>query len=163
MNDASKSTFDANAKVTGFTSGRTRTASGVTQSSGQFATQWYRPGTAASSEYSVVGMRTAGIPIIQGIMREYVTEIENVLDGFNTEARVSQAIKGTEMEAAVANYVEKVSEYTKSLCTYLLAFNDKLTDVQKAWEASVANMAQTVNDGVGQFDNASTRYTEGQA
>lgn len=163
MNDVSKSSFNANEKVINFTNGRTRTASGVTQSSGQINSPSYKPGTAASSDYSVVGMRTAGIPIIQQLIRDYVTEVENVLDGFNTEAKVSQAIRGTEMEAAVANYVEKVSQYTKSLCTYLLAFNDKLSDVQKAWEAAVADMAQTVNSGMGDLEGASTRYTEGQA
>jgi len=162
MNEASKSTFDANAKVTNFTSGRTRTASGVTQSSGQIGTQWYKHGTAAVSQYSVVGINTHRIGVIQDVMRDYVTSIENVLDGFNTEAMVSQGIRGGAMESAVKNYVAKVSEYTKSLCTYLLAFNDKLTDVKNAWEASVASMAETVEAGMGDLDGASTRYTEGQ-
>lgn len=111
--------------------------------------------------YDVVGINTKGIPEIRLAIKNYVQKIEDHLSRIKVTADPTIALKGTGMEDAVRQYISKVVDYCTSLCTNLLAFNDKLAKVEEAWQTSDVNMASNVNGATGDLSSAaSQRYTE---
>lgn len=156
MNEASQSSFDAQSYANGVTTSREKTRSGSGLSNGFFGIG----GNVASSSYDVVGIDTKQIPDMQKAINTYVNEVQEHLSQVKVTTEPSVALKGTEMEIAVKEYVAKVVEYCNALCSNLLAFSDKLYKVQQAWENSDANMSKTINGGAGELNSASQTYTE---
>ena len=118
-------------------------------------------GNMASSSYSVVGINTNEIPNMRQAIRNYVQRIHEHLDTINTTTDPTVALKGTGIESSVQEYIVSVSKYCKALTSQLLAFSDKLAKVQEAWEASDANLSQTVRSSAEEAGSSSSRvYTE---
>ncbi len=111
--------------------------------------------------YTVVGLNTTQIGAMRGAIREYVNKIEGIISGVKATAEASNAFKSADesVETAVATYVDKVKDYCINLTSDLLAFSDKLKDVQNAWEAATGAMAENINTSAN-ATATSEKYTE---
>lgn len=164
--------FDANAAGTSAmaTRGAQRSAASVGSGYGyQEATGalWWAtpevPGQTAQSMggYSIVGIDATKVEPMREQIRTSVANIQGYLDGIEATANAANAFRSEEIVAAVQRYVDSVKEYSKALVSDLLAFSDKLKDVQEAWEASSQTFASdSINTTATSMSDATTYYTE---
>lgn len=119
-----------------------------------------KPNEMYSSTYDVVGINVNQVPNMKNAIDNYVDAVKEYLSGINTKLNTQQAIKGTGMEEAVSQYIDDVVKYCKAVCSNLLAFSDKLTAVQKAWETSDTNMSNTIKGASSDVNAAATEYSK---
>lgn len=77
-----------------------------------------------------VGINYNEIPNMRAAIRNYVTEIQKVLDKLNTQASSDNALKGEELTAAVQKYINAVDKCAKAYVSSLLAYSDQMYEVQ---------------------------------
>lgn len=94
---------------------------------------------------TVVGIRVQQIPYIKAAINDYLAVIEADLDGIETAAKVDVAFQSEDVTMAVQKFVIAIKEDSKKLISYLRAFNDKLSDVQSAYEAATRTLSENVN------------------
>ncbi len=119
-------------------------------------------GQAVGATYSVVGINAAKVPEMREQIRTSVTNIQNHLDSIEAAAESNEAYKSAngEIRDAVVQYVESVKTYCKALVSNLLAFSDKLAEVEQAWQSSTSAMAGSVSSSTSGLSDNSTFYTE---
>lgn len=117
-------------------------------------------GASASSDVSVVGINVYEIPNMKSAIKTYVEGVQEHLSSINTSVDTGMAMKGTGVEEAVFLYIESVSNYCQSLVSQLLAFSDKLSLIQEAWEESDINMASKINATSDEVNSTSDVYVE---
>ncbi len=110
---------------------------------------------------TLVGIDVTQIPTMKAAIRSYVDDINKALSDFgsNAESNVKASLRGTGMEVMVAEYINNVALYCKSLTSQLLAFNDQLSYVEEAWTTADNNFTSSVNATSGEVSSASTGYT----
>ena len=111
---------------------------------------------------SVVGMNVNKIPSMKAAIRTYVNKIKTQVNRLHTDVKTDKAFKSSDgsVEDAVSRYLQSVETYCNNLTSALLAFNDKLTDVEKAWETSMEHLSSTIEDDKNKVENAADLYTE---
>lgn len=105
--------------------------------------------------YNVVGINVNQIDSMREAIKTYVSEIEQYLDGIDPKVTADNAFKSEAVQDAVERYITKVKEYCINLTTQLLAFSDKLVDIQKAYKQSMTNLA-------GDIDAQNSAFSEGR-
>lgn len=108
---------------------------------------------------TVVGINVNEIPNMRQAIRDYVTEIENHLEQVKINADTTQAFKG-EYAVAIREYVAAISEACKCVTSNLLAFSDKLVDVQEAYQAQDETMKSTIAGSASDVESSFSRYQE---
>lgn len=98
-----------------------------------------------NGSYSVIGIN--GIKALQAKEKidEYVKAIQVFLDDIEETANTSNAFKGSYITKEVQQYILKVKEYGKNLASGLLAFSDKLEEVNAAWVKASQVMGENIN------------------
>ena len=96
--------------------------------------------------FSLVGLNAGKIPEMRDAIHAWVTNIQSHVESFKTDVTRDEAIKSAEVSMAVEEYLKNVKTYCMNLCTYLLAFSDKLKDVYNAYEENMKTLAGAVNE-----------------
>lgn len=109
--------------------------------------------------YSIVGINANQVPAMREAIRNYVQGIQNHLDGFEASADSTMAFKSEAVKASVQKYMQTLKEYCQNLTSQLLAFSDKLKEVEEKWLEATQNMAQSVDTSTAGFSKG-TQYTE---
>lgn len=161
------SDFDAVTYATAAMDARSQTRSGANVNSSYGSKNFlgfnYGGTTAQSSSgYSIVGIDANKVGDMRNQIKESVTNIQNYLDGIQPEGvMTNNAFKSEEIVAAVKDYIDTVKEYSKALISDLIAFSDKLQDVQDAWQTSTQNYASdSITAAKASMSDATTYYTE---
>lgn len=110
-------------------------------------------------EYSVVGMNATKIPAVRESIRSYVNAITTHLDKIEPLANANNAFRSEEVQKAISDYIVKVKEYCINLTSQLLAFSDKLADVQEAYNQNMSRLSGNINQQTTSF-NGGQRYQE---
>lgn len=110
--------------------------------------------------YKIVGMNANKVPEMRTAIRTYVNNVESHLQGIDALASANNAFQGAEAQAAVRTYISKVKDYCIGLTSQLLAFSDKIKDVENAWQKQTAAAAQTITSTGSAFANNTGKYTE---
>lgn len=113
----------------------------------------------AENGNSVVGIDTAQIPTMQEKIRAYVNGVNNALAELKNY-NPNVAFKGTGIEEALSGYIDAMIEVCGAVTSYMLAFNDKLTAVQKAYEAKDTSSADTIKASAASAKSQFEKYTE---
>lgn len=116
-------------------------------------------GLFGSTDYDIVGINADKVEPVREAIRTYVRDIEKELEKFETEVDPKIAFRGEDAIAAVQAYLTKVKTYCINVSSDLLAFSDKLKDVENAWNAA----QQSIGSGVEASNNGfseGTHYTE---
>lgn len=109
--------------------------------------------------YNVVGINAQKVGLMRIKIREYVEAIYNHLDKIDAETDANIAYKGEDVQAAVKNYINSLKTYCKKLTSDLLAFSDKLGDVEDAWIKYQKQTAENINSAAGGL-NEGNMYQE---
>lgn len=155
--ESTKSTFNASENVTNTIEGRdsVRSSAQVNKDFGAVGANFLKSG----HMYSIVGINANKIPEMREAIRNYVSGIQKHLDGFQASADSSKAFKSEVVTSSVQKYMDTVKEYCQNLTSQLIAFSDKLKDVETEWLKATQNMSQSVNDSVSNF-NKGSQYSE---
>lgn len=113
-----------------------------------------------TSGSTVVGINTNQIEPMKQAIRDYVQKVETELKKLE-DKNPEQALKGSEIVPAIKQYIESVKEACGSVTSNMLAFNDRLTDVQEKYREKDTNTAQAINSEAGTVRSSYNRYTEG--
>ncbi len=108
----------------------------------------------------VVGINAAKVPTMREAIRTSVSNLQAKIGEIDANADASGAYKSEEIQQAVVSYVESVKSYCSALISDLLAFSDKLADVENAWKTSSANFAGNISSSTSGLSDNSTVYTE---
>lgn len=152
VNEAQQSSFEAQTYATSAISNRSASRESSVQNTRGFFGGLF-------DQYSVVGLNANKVPAMREAIRNYVNNINAHLEAIDPKADANSAFKSEEVQEAVKNYVTKVKEYCQNLISDLLAFSDKLADVQAAWEAFSGSASSNINAASGGLD-AGAKYTE---
>lgn len=109
---------------------------------------------------NVVGINASKVADVRGQIRDSVTELQKIIDDIGKDAESSSAYRSEVVKPQVDAYIDSVKTYCKALISNLLAFSDKLKDVQDAWEKSMESMSSTVGTATSGMSAFSTQYTE---
>ena len=110
----------------------------------------------SASGYDLVGIKASKVDAMRESIREYVKEVDNVLEGTLEPSmdKARYAFRGSDALDAVNAYILKVKEHCKNITSTLLAFSDLLAQVGNAWDAHQLNIANTVNESSSSLDNS---------
>ena len=109
---------------------------------------------------TVVGINVNQIEPMKQAIRDYVKAIEDELaklENYDPEV----AFKGTGIVPALKEYIVSIEKTCQAITSNLLAFNDKLTEVQKAYQAKDDAAKSMINSTAQSTSSAYTRYNEG--
>ncbi len=109
---------------------------------------------------NVVGINASRVPEVRAQIRDSVTNLQKIIDEIGKDAESNTAYRSDVVKPQVDAYIDSVKAYCKALLSNLLAFSDKLKDVQDAWEASMDSMSSTVSTATSGMSAFSTQYTE---
>lgn len=98
----------------------------------------------AAVDMDVVGINASKISTITSAIDSYVKAIDSHLDGIDADAEQSGAFAGEDVQKAVRDYIGQVKTYCKNLTSQLKAFNDKLREINRVWEANRATLAGNI-------------------
>lgn len=115
--------------------------------------------TDSLANVGVIGLKAGEIPNMKAAITTMCDNIQNKVNEMQTEISSLDAYKGTDIDAALKNYLANVAAYCNNLTSNLKAFNDKLTDVEKAWAAATSSMSEKISGNAGNFATGS-QYTE---
>lgn len=76
------------------------------------------------------GMSESGIQELVNILEKYCADMETIINGFNADADLSGAIKGSQIEPAIRKYVESVK---KLLQAYVSRIRVEKDEANEAW------------------------------
>ena len=108
---------------------------------------------------TVVGINVGHIEAMKTEIRSYVADIEKALSELkNYDPAV--AFKGDEIVPALQGYIDAVIETCGAIVSNMLAFNDQLTEVQKAYAEKDLSAASAIKSSAESTRSAYTRYTE---
>lgn len=108
---------------------------------------------------TVVGINVNQIPAMKTAIREYVATVDSALDELkNYDPTV--AFKGEEIVLALKEYIDAVKEACSAITSNMLAFNDKLTEVQIAYEKKDSHTASQIKSSAESTRQAYTKYSE---
>lgn len=117
-----------------------------------------KKGLWAAVDMDVVGINASKISTITSAIDSYVKAIDSHLDGIDADAEQSGAFAGEDVQKAVRDYIGQVKTYCKNLTSQLRAFNDKLREINRVWEANRATLAGNIGQSA-TFD-AGEQYKE---
>ena len=122
------------------------------------ASQWTIGGV---GNMNVVGINASKVPEMREQIRTSVSNLQSKIDAIGTDLSSDKAYRSSVIKPEVDAYIEAVKTYCKALISDLLAFSDKLKDVQDAWEASTSAIAsESINSSTTNMSGYSTYYTE---
>lgn len=108
---------------------------------------------------SVVGINVNAIEGMKTEIREYVNKINAELAELkNYDPEV--AFKGEAVVPALKQYIDAVIESCSAITSYMLAFNDQLSEVKAAYEDKDKVAGSTITKSAGSTRSAYTKYTE---
>lgn len=114
-----------------------------------------------NSEFSVVGINASKIDSMRDQIRKSVSNLQTKVDQVGQDLTSSSAYRSEAIKPEVDKYIESVKEYCKALISGLLAFSDKLKDVQEAWIASTQSFAsEQVSSATSGMSSYTEYYTE---
>lgn len=118
-------------------------------------------GASWTTGYDIVGIKGSMVGPMRESIRSYVARVQRTLeDALGTNSEeVRKAIRGEDAIAEVNKYIDKVKIYCENVISALLVFSDKLADVGNAWNAAQQKAASTVSATTGAFSEG-TMYTE---
>ncbi|CDE09416.1 unknown [Bacillus sp. CAG:988] len=162
VTETTASTFDQNSAInTAMTNrqGVRETGAGNTGNNGNNI--FLEALTGQNTGLSLVGLSATKIGQVRETIRAEVADIEKHLNDMNSAADTGNAFKSHEgeVEKAVKEAVDNVKQYVINLTSGLLAFSDKLADVNNTWQSQTETMAGNITTTTGQ-SNAGTKYTE---
>ena len=108
---------------------------------------------------SVIGLNVKEIGNIKQAITTMCDNITRKINEMETEANSEIAYKGAEIQEALKNYITNVAAYCNNLTSNLRAFNDKLSDVEKAWNMATRHMSESISGNAGNFATGQ-QYTE---
>lgn len=159
--EASVSNFDAAGNTVNTIGDRSaqRGASGVgTHTTGHL---WWKQDVSNLEQSSVVGIDAGQVSSMREAIRTYTDNIINYVNGLNPEANANVAFKGEKVQESLTNYMSQLKTYCVNLVSQLLAFSDKLADVEAQWTKAVESMSTTVGTTSSDFAVGS-KYQDGQ-
>lgn len=109
---------------------------------------------------NVVGINAARVPEVRQQINDSVTNLKNIIDKIGQNAESNTAYKSEAIKPQVDAYIDSVKAYCKALISNLLAFSDKLKDVEEAWTKSMESMSSTVGTATSGMSAFSTEYVE---
>lgn len=110
---------------------------------------------------NVVGINASKVPDMREQIRQSVAALQAEIDGIGKDLSSDSAYRSSVIKPEVDKYIEQVKAYCKALVSDLLAFSDKLKDVQDAWEKSTANLASgSISTSTAGMNNYTQQYTE---
>lgn len=108
---------------------------------------------------TVVGINVNQIPNMKTAIRQYVADIEKALAELkNYDPTV--AFQGDQIVIALKDYIDAVIETCGAIVSNMLAFNDQLTEIEKAYRTKDVSAASTISNSAESTRSAYTRYTE---
>lgn len=108
---------------------------------------------------TVVGINVNQIPTMKEAIRNYVADIEKALAELkNYDPTV--AFQGEQVVIALQDYIDAVIETCGAIVSHMLAFNDQLTEVEKAYRAKDVSAASAIMSSAESTRSAYSRYTE---
>lgn len=113
------------------------------------------------SDFDVIGLNIVKVEPAKEAIREMCRQITEKISQIQTDANSKVAFKlgNGDFDSALKSYLEKVVLYCENLTSSLLAFNDKISEVQKQWDKLSSNTQEKVSSTSGQFATGS-KYTE---
>lgn len=108
---------------------------------------------------TVVGINVNEITNMRNAIRDYVSAIEDHLNNVKINADTTQAFKG-EYATAVQEYVSAICEACKCVTSELLAFSDKLVDVQEAYQTRDTELKSSIGGSASDVQSSFSRYQE---
>lgn len=109
--------------------------------------------------YDIVGIKASEIDNMTASIKKYVDNVQNTLSSCleTNDQKLNEAIRGSQLEAAVNAYINKVKLYCQNITSDLLAFSDKLIDVGNQWIEHTKSMAASIDAGTSSYA-AGTAY-----
>lgn len=162
VTETTASTFDQNAAInTTMTNRQGVRETGIGNKANTGSSGFLEALTGRNTGISLVGLSAERIETVKQTIRDQVSQIESELNNMDSAAETEGAFKSNEriVEGAVKAAVDNVKQYVINLTSGLLAFNDKLEDVKRAWKAQTEAMAGNINSATAASD-AGTKYTE---
>lgn len=107
----------------------------------------------------VVGLNVKEVAGMKQAITTMCDNIKKEIDKMEVDLDSTIAYQGEGIQNALQTYLTNVAAYCNNLTSNLKAFNDKLSDVEKAWNAATSNMGEKISGNAGQFAQG-TAYTE---
>lgn len=105
-----------------------------------------------------VGVNVNQLSAVRDCLTTYYNKAVKILDTMNTSIKPDSGIKGSNLESAVAKYVERVKEEGKEWLSQILRYQD-LLDQRIAELAANANKANNIlNNGSKRVSSQTTAY-----
>jgi hypothetical protein len=104
-------------------------------------------GTRASNIWDggFVGMSASGVEDLKKNMDKYCNDVQDIVKYFDANAVISEAIKGTEIEAAIHQYLNSIKEL---LMAYVGTMRQEIAEINEAYENFVVTTQGNISKDV---------------
>lgn len=113
-------------------------------------------GASPQLSMSIIGMNAAKSDELIERINTYINDVEKELARYNDmKLKIRNSIASVEIEQAMANYINRVIEYTNNVTGYFKYFTAKVKEAKAIWEAGARNTASNIDADAGSFNTGS--------